>query len=363
MKKIAAFHLYNDFSGSPKALKTVLEGLLDKGCQVDLITSEGGVLDELTGHQRLCRSTCGYSFSENHFKTAIRFAWAQVKLFFMALRYVSDKNVVFYINTIMPVGAALAGRLTGKQIVYHYHENAYARGRMYSLLASMMEKLADRIICVSDFQRSLMIRQESVHVVPNALAPSFVARLNSDPDRAFGIRTVLMISSLKLYKGIPEFIDLASRNLHFRFRLVLSDIPENISEFLVKEGLVIPQNMECYSRQTDVTSFYNEASVLLNLSRKDMVVETFGLTVLEAMTAGLPVIVPTVGGISELVEDGVNGYRADAEHLDKISALINNMLSDRHLYVHLSLGALQTSKIFSAAMTVDKIEDILFSNS
>lgn len=362
MKKIAAFHLYNDFSGSPRALKTVLEGLLDKGCHVDLITSEGGVLDELTGHQRLCRRTCGYSFSENHFKTAVRFAWAQVKLFFMALRYVSDKDVVFYINTIMPVGAALAGRLTGKQIVYHYHENAYARGRMYSLLASIMEKLADCIICVSDFQRSLLIRQESVHVVPNALAPSFVARMNPDSDRAFGIRTVLMISSLKRYKGIPEFIELASMNPHFRFRLVLSDTMENIRDFLVDEGLVMPQNMECYPRQTDVSSFYNEASVLLNLSRKDMVVETFGLTALEAMSAGLPVIVPTVGGISEFVEDGVNGYKMDVEHLDKISDLVNNILSDRELYADLSSGALDASRAFSAAMSIDKIEDLLFPN-
>ena len=45
MKKIVCFHLYNDFSGSPKVLKVVLEGLLRKGCTVDLVTSRGGVLD------------------------------------------------------------------------------------------------------------------------------------------------------------------------------------------------------------------------------------------------------------------------------------------------------------------------------
>ena len=47
MKKIVCFHLYNDFSGSPKVLKVVLEGLLRKGCMVDLVTSRGGVLDIL----------------------------------------------------------------------------------------------------------------------------------------------------------------------------------------------------------------------------------------------------------------------------------------------------------------------------
>ena len=41
MKKIVCFHLYNDYSGSPKVLKVVLEGLLQRGCAVDLVTSRG----------------------------------------------------------------------------------------------------------------------------------------------------------------------------------------------------------------------------------------------------------------------------------------------------------------------------------
>lgn len=39
MKHIVCFHLFNDYSGSPKVLKMVLQGILDKGYEVDLITS------------------------------------------------------------------------------------------------------------------------------------------------------------------------------------------------------------------------------------------------------------------------------------------------------------------------------------
>ena len=38
MKHIICFHLFNDYSGSPKVLKTVLEGLLRKSYRVDLVT-------------------------------------------------------------------------------------------------------------------------------------------------------------------------------------------------------------------------------------------------------------------------------------------------------------------------------------
>ena len=57
-------------------------------------------------------------------------------------------------------------------------------------------------------------------------------------------------------------------------------------------------NLQILSRQEDVTSFYNKATIVLNLSDKHRFVETFGLTALEAMSAGLPVIVPTEGGIA-----------------------------------------------------------------
>lgn len=49
MKTIVCFHLFNDYSGSPKVLRMVLEGLLNKGYNVDLVSSCGGVLDELEG--------------------------------------------------------------------------------------------------------------------------------------------------------------------------------------------------------------------------------------------------------------------------------------------------------------------------
>ena len=51
MRKIVCFHLFNDYSGSPKVLKVVLEGLLQRGCEVDLVTSRGGVLDKITDNR------------------------------------------------------------------------------------------------------------------------------------------------------------------------------------------------------------------------------------------------------------------------------------------------------------------------
>ena len=37
---ITCFHLYNDYSGSPKVLRNIVEGLLDKKHKVTIVTSK-----------------------------------------------------------------------------------------------------------------------------------------------------------------------------------------------------------------------------------------------------------------------------------------------------------------------------------
>ena len=235
MKRIVCFHLFNDYSGSPKVLKMVLAGLLDKGCRVDLVTSRGGVLDELEGRAGLRRFGYRYRFSSNPVLTMLRYGAVQVYTFLLAFRYLFDRDAVFYINTILPVGPALAGRLMGKRVVYHYHENAFAKGMFYRVLAAAMQRLAHEIVCVSAYQASFLKRKAGVTVVPNALPREFVERLHPDAAAAFGRKTVLMLSSLKAYKGTREFIELAARLPQFHFVLVINDTQENVDRYM--EGM------------------------------------------------------------------------------------------------------------------------------
>ncbi|MBV9220691.1 MAG: glycosyltransferase family 4 protein [Methylobacteriaceae bacterium] len=73
--------------------------------------------------------------------------------------------------------------------------------------------------------------------------------------------------------------------------------------------------------RTDIPGLLQEADVFIFPSRR----EGFGLVVLEAMAAGLPVIVANVDGPAELVQDGETGLRfepgSDADLFDKIRSL------------------------------------------
>jgi len=71
---------------------------------------------------------------------------------------------------------------------------------------------------------------------------------------------------------------------------------------------------------------YGAADMYISLS--DNLQETFGISVIEAMAAGLPAVVSDINGYSELVTDGSTGYKiptlwTDSFHLAELSDIMN----------------------------------------
>lgn len=357
-KRIVCFHLFNDFSGSPKVLHDVLSGLLVHGYRIDLVTTRGGVLDKLNNpvlHRRYYR----YRFSTSPVVTMARYTMAQILTFFIALRYAFCKDTIFYINTILPLGPAIAGRLTGKRVIYHYHENAFVKGAFYKSLAKAMQLLAHKIICVSSHQGSYLSRKKDVEIIPNALSPQFVSKLRPEPSAAFDRRTVLMLSSLKAYKGTHTFIHLAAMMPQFRFVLVINDTSDAINTWLNSEHIVIPDNITIHPRTSEVERFYNNSSLVVNLSDPRLFIETFGLTALEAMSGALPVIVPPKGGIAEMVTDNFNGFKIDCKDTQLLIQTISVLLTDRQTYERMAGNALTYSRSFSRDAMIEHICNVL----
>lgn len=50
--------------------------------------------------------------------------------------------------------------------------------------------------------------------------------------------------------------------------------------------------------------------------------EAFGLTVVEAMTCGLPTFATCHGGPAEIIEHGVSGFHVDPYHPDQMAGLL-----------------------------------------
>ena len=73
--------------------------------------------------------------------------------------------------------------------------------------------------------------------------------------------------------------------------------------------------------------------------------EAFGLTIIEAMSTGLPTFATCFGGPQEIVEDGISGYHIDPNHgdraADKIAEFLAKCRNDPAQWDRISQGALE----------------------
>jgi len=77
--------------------------------------------------------------------------------------------------------------------------------------------------------------------------------------------------------------------------------------------------------RTDIRDWLERADVFVHTSRW----EGFGIVLLEAMLAGLPVVATRVSAVPEVVADGVTGVLVEAGDVDGLAAALQALLTDR----------------------------------
>ncbi|CAA7195207.1 glycosyltransferase family 4 protein [Chryseobacterium potabilaquae] len=343
MKRIVAIHLLNDYSGSPKVLMQLLKTWTKNDMNVHLYTS-GGRKGFLSDIPNVKNHFFWYQFSPNSLIRIFNFFLSQFLLMVKLLLFLRKEDIV-YINTVLPFGAAIAGKLIGCKTIYHIHETSVKPAIFKKFLFGIAKFTAKKIVFVSNYllkQESLIDNQVLLY---NVLESDFTEKADQYQQFEKEIPIILMICSLKVYKGVDEFLQLAERHNKYIFKLVVNASEKEIEEYFKEKK--IPDNLQIYPTQTDTHPFYREASIIINLSHPDLWIETFGLTILEGMRYRLPAIVPPVGGTTELVKDGKNGFLIDSKNIDELSEKIHYLLSNSELYQSFSDASYETSQLFS----------------
>lgn len=348
--RIIAAHLLNDYSGSPKVLKQLLNGWSKRDIELHLFTCNGreGFLSNLP---KVTNHFYWYRFAKNPLMRLFFLFSSQLFLAVKLFLFLKRGDIV-YINTVLPFGAAIAGKIRGNKVIYHIHETSMKPLLFKQFLFDVVKHTATDVVYVSEFlakQEPLNIRK---HIIHNALEEEFIKQASLVNEHLKKDKIVLMICSLKAYKGVNEFLKLAQTNPKYIFKLVVNASKAEIDLFFKDEEL--PSNLIIYPTQVNTHSFYKEASLVVNLSDTNLWVETFGLTVLEAMAYNLPTIVPPVGGVTELVEEGKNGFLIDSKNTFQISQVLSRLFEDEALYKEMSDYAQKKSQMFSLKVFEEK---------
>jgi glycosyltransferase involved in cell wall biosynthesis len=355
--RVFAFHLLNDFSGSPKVLSQLVKGWDEHGIEVHVCSSfqNNGFLSGIP--LWIVREQIWYRFYENKLLRLFALFFSQM-LLMVKYFFVLKKDDIVYVNTVLPFGAGLVGKLKGCRVIYHIHETTMKPPILKHFLFGVTRFTATDVIYVSTFlANEEPIEGKNMHVLYNAIPEEFMQRASAIPRDTTMPQNVLMVCSLKTYKGVFEFVAMARRLKQYRFRMVINAPIEEIELFF--KGTHLPPNLELFPTQRDVIPHYAWADLIVNLSHPDTWVETFGLTIIEGMAFGMPAIVPPVGGITEVVDHGSNGYHVDSQDLEKLERTILKIFLDSRDYHRLSINAREKLATFRENTFIDSSLKIL----
>jgi glycosyltransferase involved in cell wall biosynthesis len=354
--RIVAFHLLNDYSGSPKVLSQLLKGWVKTGHETHIVTCKGrkGFLSDIEGVKYHFYT---YKFAPNPLIRLFNLLLSQF-IVILKMLFFLKKNDIVYVNTVLPFGGAIIGKIKGCRVIYHIHETSMKPLVLKKFLFGIVKKTAKDVIYVSNYlaeqERLKKIRK---HTVYNAIESDFLNYAENNRREHINPSNVLLVCSLKEYKGVNEFLEIASKSINFNFKLVVNANHTEIDSYF--KSFRIPENLKIFSTQTNLHPFYQWADIILNLSKPDGWIETFGLTIIEGMSYGLPAIVPEIGGITELVDNNINGYKIDSKKVIEIVQKIQLIFSDKELYHRLNASSIQKIKNFDELTQFKAIEKIL----
>lgn len=359
MKRMVVVHKLNNYSGSPNICRLAVRVFLNLNFEVILYTATPDGRGFLTDIEGVVNRPFFYKWSKYKLVTLLFYVWSEISVFFQLVTSLNKEDIV-YVSTILPASAALAGKIRGCRVICHIHETAVSPKQLHVFLVSIIRICVSEVWYVSEYTAaaySQTIRKPS-HVVYNTLSADFFNQATkieyAKKDSAF---VVLMLSSYKVYKGIEVFVNLANRLRNVRFVLVLSTSEEEVALFC--KAVKCPTNCEVLPARELPITLFSRAHLVVNLSLPHLFIETFGLTLLESMACGRPVIAPPVGGPAEFVKSGVNGFAIDSRQIEQLENQIIEISADYNSYLVTAKNARLTAENYSFGKFSAKIKDLI----
>jgi glycosyltransferase involved in cell wall biosynthesis len=281
---------------------------------------------------------------------------------------------VIYAHDWLSFGAGVeAKRVSGKPLIVHVHATEFDRcggpmginEEVYEIEKEGM-RAADRIIAVSQFTKDLIMREygvpeSKIKVVHNGIdelgesqGPN---RLRLAALKASGYSIVLFLGRVTLQKGPDYFLRAARSVLEREPRTVFfmsgsGDMERQIMDMAAQFGISDRVLFTGFLRGHDRTEVYKAADLFVMPS----VSEPFGITALEAMKSGTPVLLSKQSGAAEAVK---HALKVDFWDVDEMTNKIAAVLRHKGLRQTLSEHGKHEASRLTWEDAAGKVENVL----
>lgn len=197
--------------------------------------------------------------------------------------------------------------------------------RSYLPITRFSIEESDAVTAISEYLQRVTLKEfgirRSVEVIPNfvncdVFQPADGACRRSEFARD-DQKVLVHLSNFRPVKRLPDVIEIFAR-VHREVPvklLLIGDGPDRArAEWMAREKN-LTADVIFLGKQNQVQDLLNCADVMLLPSE----LESFGLAALEAMACGVPAVCSRVGGVPEVIRDGVEGYLVEPGDVDTMA--------------------------------------------
>lgn len=224
----------------------------------------------------------------------------------------SEQYDVIHAHDWLTYRAGIAAkRVSGKPLVVHIHATEYDRSGeknrneiVYNLEREGM-MAADAVCAVSNLTRNIVIEKygvpaDKVYTLHNAVEP---AMRQVDGARPLNEKIVTFLGRVTFQKGPEYFVETAKRVLERddNVRFVLAgdgDMMPRVIKRVAELGISDKFHFTGFLRGKDIDKMFGMSDVYVMPS----ISEPFGISPLEAMQSGVPVVISKQSGVSEVLQ-------------------------------------------------------------
>jgi len=245
-------------------------------------------------------------------------------------------------------------------VVATFHTGA-VRSRLYDAAAPLIRRTARRIvvrIAVSRVaERAAAARiGGAFEIVPNG---ADVGRFAGAEPADLGEGTkLLFVGRLDERKGFPVAVAAFGRSATERPTLrliVVGDGPERAATEVLAPDVRARVTMLGAVPNVDLPPFERACDVYLGTSVGG---ESFGIVLVEAMAAGLPVVASDVPGYDEVMTDGVEGFLVPPRDPAAIAAAVETILDDPALAERFAAAGRARAAVFDWSVVGARLETL-----
>ncbi len=218
--------------------------------------------------------------------------------------------------------------------------------RAYYLTALSQASISDALRLCPDLNKvSVGVVHNGGHLSNSHAHNNSVQQLQQQVSKPY----ILSVARLARYKGVDLLIMAFAKLLdegYNEVHLVIcgyDHLHGGLTTFIQDLGLENRVHLTGRIPRVQVTQLLQECLFMVLASRE----EPFGMAIVEAMAAGKPVLATAVGGIPEIVRDGIDGILVPPNNVNALAQGLRQLLEDPILRERLSQSAKQRSQEFS----------------